>query len=58
MITNTPDSNTSTTAVQTESQTMSPSTLAEDSYASGIRQTSADSEGQESLTKEPGHILW
>ena len=58
MTTNTPDSNTSTAAVQTESQTMSPSTLAEDSFASGIRQTSADREGQESLTKEPDHILW
>ena len=44
MTTNTSDSNTSTTAVQTESQTMSPFTLSEDF----IRQTPADREGQES----------
>ena len=31
---------------------MSTSTLSEDSYSSGIRQTSADRDGQESLTQE------
>ena len=36
MTANMPESNTFTTAVQTESQTMSPSRLSEDSYASGI----------------------
>ena len=51
------ESNTSTTAVQTESQTMSPSTLSEDSYASGIQQTSVDREGQESSTKERSYSM-
>ena len=44
MTANMPESNTSTTAVQTESQTMSPSTLSEDSYASGIQQESSTKE--------------
>ena len=57
MTTNMPDSNTSTTAVQTESQTMSPSTLSEDSHASGIRQASADREGPESSTKERSYSM-
>ena len=57
MTANMPESNTSTTAVQTESQTMSPSTLSEDSYASGIQQTSVDREGQESSTKEQSHSM-
>ena len=58
MTTNMPDSNTPTTAVQTESQTMSPSTLSEDSYgASGIRQTSADREGQEGSPKERSYSM-
>ena len=51
--TNTPDSNTSTIAVQTESQTVSPSTLSEDF----IRQTSADREGQESSTEERSNSM-
>ena len=53
MTTNTPDSNTSTTVVQTESQTMSPSTLSEDF----IRQTSADRVGQESSTEERSNSM-
>ena len=57
MATNMPDSNTSTTAMQTESQTMSPSTLSEDSHASGIRQASADREGPESSTKERSYSM-
>ena len=55
--TNMLDSNTSTIAVQTESQTMSPSTLSEVSYTSGIRQTSADREGQESLIQERSYSV-
>ena len=53
MTTNTPDSNTSTTAAQTESQTMSPSTLSEDF----IRQTSADRVEQESSTEERSNSM-
>ena len=53
MTTNTPDSNTSTTVVQTESQTMSPSTLPEDF----IRQTSADRVGKESSTEERSNSM-
>ena len=53
MTTNTSDSNTSTTAVQTESQTMSPFTLSEDF----IRQTPADREGQESSTEERSNSM-
>ena len=52
-----PDSNTSTTAAQSESQTVSPSTLSEYSYASGIRQASADREGQESSTRERSYFM-
>ena len=52
MTTNMLDWNTSTIAVQTESQTMSPSALSEGSYTSGIQQTSPDREGQESLLQE------
>ena len=52
MTTNILDLNTSTVAVQTESQTMSPSALSEGSYTSGIQQTSPDREGQESLFQE------
>ena len=51
------DSNTSSIAVQTESQTMSPSTLSEVSYTNGIRQTSADREGQESLIQERSYSV-
>ena len=36
---------------------MSPSTLSEDSYASGIRQASADREGQESSTRERSYSM-
>ena len=36
---------------------MSPSTLSEDSYTSGIRQTSADREGQERLCEERSHSM-
>ena len=36
---------------------MSPSTLSEDSYASGIRQAPADREGQESSTRERSYSL-
>ena len=57
MTTRMPDSNTSTTAVQTESQTMSASTLSEDSYANGNRETSADREGQESSTQERSYSM-
>ena len=57
MTANMPESNTSTTALQTESQTMPPSTLSEDSYASGIQQTSVDREGQESSTKERSYSM-
>ena len=57
MTTNMPDSNTSTTAVQSQSQTVSPSTLSEDSYASGIRQASADREGQKSSTRERSYSM-
>ena len=57
MTTNMPDSNTSTTAVQSQSQTVSPSTLSEDSYASGIRQASADREGPESSTREQSYSM-
>ena len=57
MTTNMPDSNTSTTAVQSENQTVLPSTLSEDSYASGIRQAPADREGQESSTRERSYSL-
>ena len=52
MTTNMPDSNTSTTAEQSKNQTVSPSMLSEDFYASGIQQASADREGQESSTRE------
>ena len=57
MTANMPESNTSTTAVQTESQTMSPSTPSEDSYASGIQQTTVYREGQESSTKERSYSM-
>lgn len=57
MTTNMPDSNTSTTAVQIDCQTMSPSTLSEDSHASGIRKASADREGPESSTKERSYSM-
>ena len=57
MTANMPELNTPTTAVQTESQTMSPSTLSEDSYASGIQQTSVDREGKESSTKERSYSM-
>lgn len=36
---------------------MSTSTLSEDSYLSGIRQTSADRDGQESLTQERSYSM-
>ena len=36
---------------------MSPSTLSEVSYTSGIRQTSADREGQESLIQERSYSV-
>ena len=55
MTTNLSDSNTSTTAVHSESQIVSPSTLSSflrDSYASGIQKALADREGQESSTGE------
>ena len=58
MTTNMPDSNTlhlQLPGVQTESQTMSPSTLK--IRTSGTRQTSADREGQESLTKERSYSM-
>ena len=54
------DSNTSTTAVQNESQIVSPSTLSSflrDSYASGIQKASADREGQESSTRERSYSM-
>ena len=55
MTTNLSDSNTSTTAVHSESQIVLPSTLSSflrDSYASGIQKALADREGQESSTRE------
>ena len=52
-----PDLNTSATAVQSEGQTVSPSTLSEDSYASGILQASVDREGQESSTRERSYSM-
>ena len=60
MTTNLSDSNTSTTAVQNESQIVSPSTLSSflrDSYASGIQKASADREGQESSTRERSYSM-
>ena len=60
MTTNLSDSNTSTTAMQNESQIVSPSTLSSflrDSYASGIQKASADREGQESSTRERSYSM-
>ena len=52
MTTNMPNLNTSTVAVQTESQTMSPSALSKGSYTNDIQQTSPGREGQESFLQE------
>ena len=52
MTTNMLNLNTSTVAVQTESQTMSPSALSKGSYTNDIKQTSPSREGQESLLQE------
>ena len=52
MTTNMLNLNTSTVAVQTESQTMSPSALSKGSYTNDIQQTSPGREGQESLLQE------
>ena len=52
MTTNMPNLNTSTVAVQTESQTMSPSAMCKGSYTNDIQQTSPGREGQESLLQE------
>ena len=60
MTTNLSDSNTSTTAMQNESQIVSPSTLSSflrDSYASGIQKASADREGQKSSTRERSYSM-
>ena len=52
MTTNMPNLNTSTVAVQTESQTMSPSALSKGSYTNDIQQTSPGREGQENFLQE------
>ena len=52
MTTNMLNLNTSTVAVQTESQTMSPSALSKRSYTNDIQQTLPGREGQESLLQE------
>ncbi|XP_067030123.1 uncharacterized protein [Acropora muricata] len=52
MTTNMLNLNTSTVAVQTESQAMSPSALSKGSYTNDIQQTSPGREGQESLLQE------
>ena len=58
MTTNMLNLNTSTVAVQTESQTMSPSALCKGSYTNVIQQTSPGREGQESLLqKRPCSVM-
>ena len=52
MTTNMLNLNTTTVAVQTESETMSPSALSKGSYTNDIQQTSPGREGQESLLQE------
>ena len=52
MITSMLGLNTSTVAVQTESETMSPSALSKGSYTNNIQQTSPGREGKESLFQE------